>query len=369
GANERVTLAEGPTQTLRLDQIAGVYALGDLAQRGEIAPREGLARLNEILHATSRFGGVGAVVGHIVLSVGVAMVLAPTQTNIAAATVLGAVVGVVKTLQRNRPGLAAPLPGGTAAIVSALVFLAVEYGLPVDPLHAMAPPLVTFLPGAMLTLGMVELAYGDMVSGSSRLMTGLVQLILLAFGLAAGAVLVGYRPDNLIDASRILESPEWTFLAPWLGVVVFGVGVYIHFSAPPRSLVWMLLVLIAAFAVQQAAAGVFGKAGSGFFGMLVATPLGYLIQLRFRGPPAMVTFLPSFWLLVPGAFGLLSFQHMMNDRNAGLEALMSVVFVLASTALGTLMGAALYKSATERFGSWQMQIGRVSSFLRFNKKR
>ncbi|HMP07545.1 MAG TPA: threonine/serine exporter family protein, partial [Lacipirellulaceae bacterium] len=359
GANERVTLAEGPTQTLRLDQIAGVYTLGDLAQRGEIAPREGLARLNEILHATSRFGGVGAVVGHIVLSVGVAMVLAPTQTNIAAATVLGAVVGVVKTLQRNRPVLAAPLPVVTAAIVSALVFLAVEYGLPVDPLHAMAPPLVTFLPGAMLTLGMVELAYGDMVSGSSRLMTGLVQLILLAFGLAAGAVLVGYRPDNLIDASRILEAPEWTFLAPLLGVVVFGVGVYIHFSAPPRSLVWMLLVLIAAFAVQQAAAGVFGKAGSGFFGMLVATPLGYLIQLRFRGPPAMVTFLPSFWLLVPGAFGLLSFQHMMNDRNAGLEALMSVVFVLASTALGTLMGAALYKSATERFGSWQMQIGRV----------
>lgn len=369
GADERVTLAEGPTQTLRLDQIADVYKLGDAAQRGEIAPSEGLARLNEILRKPARFGVVGALVGHIILSVGVAMVLAPTQTNIVAAAVLGAVVGAVKALQRDRPVLAAPLPVVAAAIVSGLVFLAVEYGLPVDPLHAMAPPLVTFLPGAMLTLGMVELAYGDMVSGSSRLITGFVQLVLLAFGLAAGAILVGYRPDNLIDASRQLASAPWTLWAPWAGVVVFGVGVYLHFSAPRKSLLWMLLVMLVAFAVQQLAAGVFGKSGSGFFGMLVATPLGYLIQLRFKGPPAMVTFLPSFWLLVPGALGLLSFQRMLSDRAAGLDALMSAVFVLASIALGTLMGAALYKWITERFGWWQLQIGRVGSYLRINKKR
>src|SRR5262245_66018331 len=47
--NERVTLAEGPTQVLRLDQIADVYELGDLAQRGEVTPRQGLDRLAEIL--------------------------------------------------------------------------------------------------------------------------------------------------------------------------------------------------------------------------------------------------------------------------------------------------------------------------------
>jgi uncharacterized membrane protein YjjP (DUF1212 family) len=369
GADERVTLAEGPTQTLRLDQIADVYMLGEAAQRGEILPSDGLARLNEILRKPARFGVVGAFAGHIILSVGVALVLAPTQTNIVAAAVLGAVVGAVKALQRDRPVLAAPLPVVAAAIVSALVFLAVKYGLPVEPLHAMAPPLVTFLPGAMLTLGMVELAYGDMVSGSSRLITGFVQLVLLAFGLAAGAMLVGYRPDNLTDASRELVDAPWLPWAPWAGVVVFGVGVYLHFSAPRRSLLWMLLVLLVAFAVQQLAAGFFGKAGSGFFGMLVATPLGYLIQLKFKGPPAMVTFLPSFWLLVPGAFGLLSLQHMLSDRNAGIEGLMVAVFALASIALGTLMGAAFFKWITERFGWWQLQIGRVGSHLRSNRKR
>jgi uncharacterized membrane protein YjjP (DUF1212 family) len=63
GEEERVTLAEGPTQTMRLDQIASVYELGSAAQRGEVAPRAGLERLNAILKTNARFGDVGAVLG------------------------------------------------------------------------------------------------------------------------------------------------------------------------------------------------------------------------------------------------------------------------------------------------------------------
>jgi uncharacterized membrane protein YjjB (DUF3815 family) len=80
---------------------------------------------------------------------------------------------------------------------------------------------------------------------------------------------------------------------------------------------------------------------SGFYGMLAATPCAYLIQLRFRGPPAIVTYLPSFWLLVPGALGLLSIKRMLSDRTAGIDGLIVAVFALAAIALGTLMGASL----------------------------
>jgi uncharacterized membrane protein YjjB (DUF3815 family) len=131
----------------------------------------------------------------------------------------------------------------------------------------------------------------------------------------------------------------------------------------------MLLVLLPTFATQRLAAVFFGKEISGFFGMLVATPLGYLIQLRFKGPPAMVTFLPSFWLLVPGALGLLSVKHMLSDHTAGVDGLIAAVFAIVSIALGTLMGASVYKWLTETFGWWQLQIGRVGSFVRRRRKR
>jgi uncharacterized membrane protein YjjB (DUF3815 family) len=233
----------------------------------------------------------------------------------------------------------------------------------------LVPPLVTFLPGAMLTLGMVELAYGDMVSGSSRLITGFVQLVLLAFGLAAGAMLVGYAPGDLIEPARIVTAEFWGAWGPWAAVIVFGIGVYFHFSAPHRSLGWVLLVLLAAFAAQRLAANVFSAELSGFFGMLVATPLGYLIQTRFRGPPAMVTYLPSFWLVVPGSLGLRSVAQMLSDRSAGLDGLISAVFAVASIALGTLVGASLYKAVTEHFGWWRLQIGRAGYYNTRAKRR
>jgi uncharacterized membrane protein YjjP (DUF1212 family) len=361
GTGERVTLAEGPTVNLRLDQIAEVYELGDAAQSGQVAPREGLEQLDRILNKAERFGPMTAILGHMILSVGLAMALNATRENLAAVAILGVIVGAVKVLNRGRAVLALPLPVVAAALVSALVYLAVKWHLPVDPRYALVPPLVTFLSGAMLSLGMVELAYGDMVSGSSRLITGFVKLVLLAFGLVAGAAVVGYSADTLLEAPKEPVTPPWL---PWAGVVVFGIGVFLHFSAPRKSFMWILLVSLLAFAAQHFAAGFLGAEISGFFGTLVATPLAYLIQNRFKGPPAMVTYLPSFWLLVPGSLGLLSITRMLSDRAAGLEGLVSATFAVVSIGLGTLMGASLYKWLSERFGWWQQQAGRFGRYLR-----
>lgn len=344
---ERATLSEGATQTLRLDQMADVYALGQEAQDASVQPREGLQRLGAILQRETRFGSPGIVVGHAVLSVGLAMVLMPTILNTVTAAVVGAIVGVAKWLNKDRAVFAVPAQVLVAALVSALVFLAVKRGLPLDPFYVLVPPLATFLPGATLTLGMVELAYGDMVSGASRLMTGLVQLVLLAFGLAVGAALVGFHPDDLVEPAALQASLPG---AQWLGVLVFGLGVYLHFSAPRNSLGWLLAVLLAAFAAQRLSAFVFSSEISGFFGTLVATPLAYLIQFAFRGPPATVTFQPAFWLLVPGSLGLMSVTTMLSNRSAGIEALVVVIFALASTALGTLVGAAVFKWLSEKLG-------------------
>jgi uncharacterized membrane protein YjjP (DUF1212 family) len=366
GTEERLTLGEGAAQTLRLDQIAEVAALGDAAQRAEIEPSEGLKQLDEILRKGARFGATGTLIGHAILTVGLAMVLRPALTRLALAALLGAIVGALKLIDRERTVLVVPLPVAAAALVSSLVFLAVKQGLPVDPLPLLVPPLVTFLPGAMLTLGMVELAYGDMVSGASRLMTGLVQLVLLAFGLAAGAALVGFSPEKLVESRGTLAEVAWV---PWVGVVVFGIGMYFHLSAPRKSFLWILTVLLLAFAAQQLTAGLFGNEISGFFGTLVATPLAYLIQLRFGGPPASVTFLPSFWLLVPGSLSLLSVTRMMSDRAAGIDGLIAAIFAIASIALGTLVGASLFKWLTEKVGWWRLQIGRADSFFRRQRER
>lgn len=77
-----------------------------------------------------------------------------------------------------------------------------------------------------------------------------------------------------------------------------------------------------------------------------------------------MTFLPSFWLLVPGSLGLESVARMLGDRAAGLEGLTTVVFAMASIALGTLVGASFYKWLSEKAQRVQRRIRRVHSYVR-----
>jgi uncharacterized membrane protein YjjB (DUF3815 family) len=93
-----------------------------------------------------------------------------------------------------------------------------------------------------------------------------------------------------------------------------------------------------------------------------------LIQLKFKGPPAMVTFLPCFWLLVPGSLGLLSVTRMLSDRATGVDGLVSTIYIFISLALGSLMGASLYKWLSERFGGWKLQIGRPTRIRRKHRR-
>jgi len=93
------------------------------------------------------------------------------------------------------------------------------------------------------------------VTGSTRLVSGALQLVLLAFGLVAAAQAFG-----LPTASSLAEGPE-NLLGGWVapvGVIVFALGVWIHESAPPGSLPGLLVVLLVVFtgqAVGNAALG------------------------------------------------------------------------------------------------------------------
>lgn len=60
---------------------------------------------------------------------------------------------------------------------------------------------------------------------------------------------------------------------------------------------------------------------------------------------------------------------MLSDRTAGIEGLISVIFAVTSIALGTFVGAAIDKTLTEKFGLWQLLIGRVGTYVRRNNTR
>ena len=325
--------------TPRLDQIAAVHELATRAERGEVAPTAGIERLDAIRRMDNRFGDVSSVVGYAVLTVGIALILHPAARDVACAAVLGALVGVLRRLGRGRRTVEALMPFLAATCVAAIVALAVKYEITDPGLRAMIASLVVFLPGVALTTAFLELTEGQMVAGSSRLVWGGTQLGLLAFGIVAGVGIVGVSAERAFSSSDALLG-SW---APWLGVLVFAVGVTIAHSAPPGTFPSLLVVLYAAWVGQVVGNELFGAYVSGFTGALVMTVTAYLLARRPSTMPVYAVFLPGFWLLVPGSLGLIGLTTVLAiPESTSVEDILAIVASIASVALGVLCGVELH---------------------------
>jgi uncharacterized membrane protein YjjB (DUF3815 family) len=194
----------------------------------------------------------------------------------------------------------------------------------------------------MLTMAVVELSAAEMLAGASRLVAGSLQLLLLGFGIVGAAETVGI-PRAEVPA----DAPQNAFggWAPWLGVLVVAVGSYLLHSSPRRSFGWLCLVLYAGWTGQYVGSLLLGGYLSGFVGAIVLTLAAYLVERAPSGPPALVSFLPGFWLLVPGALSLIGMtEYLSQDVVSGSQDLLGAASSMVAVALGVLCGHPLYRA-------------------------
>ncbi|WP_350348630.1 threonine/serine exporter family protein [Agromyces sp. G08B096] len=337
GEEGRVALRSAINPSFRFDQIAALYELVARAHTASIEPEEGIRRLNEIGAMRPRHPWPVRVFGHAVLTTGLALLLTPTWEGALVAFGLGALLGLGKLIRSPTLQLVFPV---VAAFVSAMAVFLLAQVIPIgDPIRLLIAPLVTFLPGGVLTTATMELAAGQMIAGASRLVTGLVQLALLSFGILAAGTVAGVGASGYVPLEAVGQFPWWTAAG---GVLLIAIGDLLHFSAPGRTFGWVLLALSVAYAGQALGTLVAGATVSGFVGALAMTPLVLWIATLKRGVPTQLTFLPAFWLLVPGAAGLVGLTEAIGTTR-GLEDFAEALTSVMSIALGVLMGTALYR--------------------------
>jgi uncharacterized membrane protein YjjB (DUF3815 family) len=103
----------------------------------------------------------------------------------------------------------------------------------------------------------------------------------------------------------------------------------------------MLLVLYVAYSAQVLGDLAVGGVLSAFIGALVVTPVTSLVARQPTGPAPMVTFTPAFWLLVPGALGLVGVADVLGGDAAASDSLVTTLATMVAIALGVLAGSAL----------------------------
>ncbi len=354
GDEHQVDMAHGAYRVapLRFDQIEEVLTIARSARKGELTPQEGSDRLAAMWRAPHYYGDVGYVCGYLLTTLGVAIMLRPSWKGLLITGLMAFVCALILVVARRRPSWSVVLPVVVAFFLSAGVAIGYRFGLKEPALNILIPPLITFLPGMMLTVSVIELAYNSIISGASRMVAGFTRLVLLAFGIIGGFKAFD---DGSVQYATQFTDRIATFW-PWIGVILFTFGLHIYQSSKRRSFIFMLITAFMAYSGQTLSGLFINGASTAFFGAALMTMSALVIEFRFNGPPAIVTFLPGFWLLTPGSFGLMSVTGLATGLDTGGNVL-TLLFALSGIATGCLIGAFVYNAVLHprKAGWWRVQ--------------
>ncbi len=330
---------------LRFDQTFPLAALVDRVQRGSINARDGLAELARIHTLAPRFRPWVNVIGYVVQSAAFALIIQPTLPALFAAAGFGLMVGVLRLLSRFSGAVQHLLPTIAAFLVAFAEFtLGRMWHFGQDSLRDIMAPLAVFLPGTAITLAVIDLTTREVVAGSARLTSGLMRLAQLAFGILIAAQIMH------VTTAELNAVPFNTFglWAPWAGVVLYAFGILLYLGPPNRFLPWLLLTLLITYTSQVAANALFGSYAAGFGGGFALMLCAVAISRRPNAPPAAALLQPGFWLLVPGAIGLIGVMQLVNTQISASVTVMLVSMI--SIALGLQSGLLLVRGRGQLAG-------------------
>lgn len=345
---------------LRFDQIVAAQNVIAQAQHNAPPPADVTEALEAVRHMKPRFPHWLRVLGYALSSLGFAACFQMDPYALLVAAVMGALVGTLVLWASRRANLAALMPFIATLLTGLTVAgLALITGSP-DPVRLVAMPVVVLLPGAVLTSGLIELVSGYMVSGVSRLGYAIMILGTMAFGFAVAIQLSGLPGNRLEDVTAQL-TPSWV---SWVGAAIFAVGTFLYFCTPLHLWMPSLAVIMVSWSIAVTVPSGMGAALAAGVATFAGLVLAWVFNARLGGGPgALVLFLPTFWLIVPGSALFVVFTGSIESVSAltalGGQAALSFL----AMAIGMMAASALLPSISRITPDLSDALKRGLSFL------
>lgn len=235
---------------------------------------------------------------------------------------LAVVLSRTASTSRQLLPLAALVTAGTARALATVV--------PMDPGVVTLAGLIVLFPGFTFTVGMVELATSNLVSGVARLASASLSLLLLVLGVGVADVLIAVPPP--LAGQLPLPAPLW-----WVCAVLSPVTFAALLGARPRHLPAVMVVGMAGLGANAFVAAAYEPHIGAAAGAL-AIGLSSNLWARLADRPASVVLVPGMLLMVPGSVGFRSLTAMLSG-----DVLTGVAqgFEMAMTAIALASGLLL----------------------------
>ena len=324
-----------PSPGLELNRLAKLGELVDELVSGGVSIADGIARLDEIDDVPHPWKDAALALSYAFAGAGFAMLLSGGWWDVLFSTLYSLVVfGIVAITGRFGAAAGAWLPlstAFTAATLSAGTKLAIpELNLVLVTLSA----ILILIPGYPISVGVIELVSGHVVSGMANLTSGLVYLVKQFAGawLGASAVMLVVPITDATLPAPVAAS--WL----WLAVPLLIVSLCVGFQTAPRDFFAAALVCAAAYGGITVGSAVAGANVGNLVGTIV-TVVAANLWARASKRPTSIVLLPAIVLLVSGSIGFRGLAAMASGEIVSGELQLAQMFVVALTiAAGLLVG-------------------------------
>ena len=341
------TVRIGPELT-RLDLVSKAKFLVNRILAGELSAAAASRELAGWESSREPYPWWLRVIGVALFSAGFAPGVQQTWREVAAAAILGAVMGVLFVAADWVGDLRVLLPIVATLVVAVIAFEVLHaQDAPGGAVLLMIPGLFILIPGDLLCAATAEIAVGEFTPGAVRLAQAAVTLVQLAAGVIIAAELTGAGLRVLSQPAAPGHSlPDWLIAVAWLP---FTLGLALTFNARMRDVPWMLLLVYLAWGVQELVLAHSlvvpqeGETGATAAVFVAATVLAFAAGAleQFRDlPPRGVTILAGFFALTVGAVALRGLTALAgNPQVQGFNDIRDATSETVALTLGLIAGA------------------------------
>lgn len=367
-------LVRAQLSAVHLERMARLNRVAYELVSGHMSPDEARARIDELMKAPPRWGGLPTVAAYVFSAGAFAVFFRGGQTELMVSIAVGLVVGIL-ALAMRKIRTSSRLFELTAATAAAVIAIAGDTFLGhFQDWVPLASGLIILLPGISLVDAVEELSHGHLASGGARMAGVGVAFLALTFGTVLGEGIAGYVPEDHSQAtsdedestdsetkqsatdqeevaegqSRSTENqadaasaepvaanplPSWALVPALIAVAA---GSMIRFRSRPVDFFTGLVGSTVALAGARLGTAFAGPFGGPF---LAAFALGLTSNLyaRWRHQAPELIAIPGIALLVPGSVGVRSVSALLSEDTAvGIDTAFHMFLIAMALVSGLL---------------------------------
>lgn len=318
---------------VNLGKLSELDLVARLVIKNEMSYEQARIRLDEILASTSPFNKLTNLIFYTYSAMGFMLLFGGNWIDLLAAMIVGFFMGLLAMPKTE--GLVGQLSDATAAVVASfLTYLLVKLFPQINSPVVIISGLIIFLPGLFITIAIAEIATNNLVSGTARLMGGVMVLLKLTFGVFIGSKIASWIHLPVVDL-------DFASIPTWFGYITLPLTAFmsvINFKASRIDWKWVGLSGIFGYLCSKLGSHYLGPELGMFFGGVCVGAMSNLFA-RLMDRPSAIFQWPGIILIVPGSVGYRSVTSLFQrDVVGGIDTAFSMITLALALVVGVFLG-------------------------------